>query len=351
MPLPHKSEFLFNKGARDFMVEEIPLYNFSGSGEHLILKVRKREITTWEMLKIVSVQIGVPKREIGYAGLKDKHGLTIQYISIPKEYESSLKNFNHQEIKILDLTYHSNRLRVGHLKGNIFKVRLKKVLNLHRNIVESVLDWIDNNGMPNYFGKQRFGRDGNNYIEGKRIVDGELRVRDRRVREFLISSYQSHLFNLWLSRRVELSLLLEEFREDEVETILGFAGGTLKGLKTQKNFFKLLKGDIMMHYPYGKIFFLDELVRESERFYLKNIAPTGLLSGRKVKLSEKTSFDIEKEFMDSGVYEKGSRRYAWIFPRNIKRDYIPQKAHLEIEFFLPKGAYATVLIDFLRGRD
>ena len=347
-PINSKNEFVFNPSPRDFTVEEIPLYEFSGEGEHLILKVRKKELTTWEMLDIISGYVGIRRREIGYAGLKDKHAMTIQSISIPLKYRDKLENFSHEKIKILNMTQHNNKIRIGHLKGNRFRIRLKKVLGVQKDKLDSMLDWIESNGVPNYFGEQRFGTDGNNWIDGKKLIDGSLKIRDRKSREFLISSYQSYLFNRWLSKRVEISLLLENFSERETEKHLGFDTGRLKGTKTQEMFFKILDGDLMMHYPYGRVFYVEDLQSEADRFATKDIAPTGLLAGKKVKRAEAFARTIESEY-DEEINENGSRRYAWVQVEDIEKRYIEEKAHYELSFRLPKGSYATNVLDVLRG--
>ena len=347
-PLNHSNNFVFNPNPRDFSVEEIPLYEFSGNGEHLIVKLRKKDLTTWEALDILSNYLGIPKREFGYAGLKDKHAITIQYISMPKKAKELLDKFEHPKIKILEKYYHNNKIRVGHLKGNKFWVRFKKVLDTQKEKIESVLSWIEKNGMPNYFGVQRFGVSGNNYLEGKDIIDGKLKIRDRKKREFLIGAYQSYLFNSWLVDRINLSKLLESFSESEVEQILNFPKNSLKNVKSQKNWFKLLDGDLFMHYPYGKIFYEDTNIA-SERFLKKDISPTGLLPGKRVKLSKDLAFEIEKRY-NVNLKESGSRRYGWIFPEINTKKYIPQKAWYELEFYLLKGSYATVLVDFLKGK-
>jgi len=347
-PLNIKNEFVFNSSARDFTVEEIPLYEFTGEGEHLILKVRKKELTTWEMLDVISNHLGIKRRDIGYAGLKDKHAMTIQYISLLASSATKLDTFTHDKIKILETKRHNNKIRVGHLKGNRFQIRLKKVLGIQKDKINSVLKWIKANGVPNYFGNQRFGTDGNNWVDGKKIIDGKLKIRDRKTKEFLIGSYQSYLFNQWLSKRVEISLLLEQFSEQEVESLLKLNQGSLANTKEQTQFFKLLEGDLMMHYPYGRVFHIEELSTEAQRFASKDIAPTGLLAGDKVKRAQGIAEEIEKEF-DQPTNQRGTRRYAWIEVSNIEKKYIEEKAHYEIGFFLPKGSYATNVLDVLRG--
>jgi len=111
-------------------------------GEHLVLQVRKKDLTTWEMLDAISNHVGIRRRDMGYAGLKDKHAMTIQYISVMAVHEEKLKGFAHDKSKILSMVRHNNKIRVGHLKGNRFKIRLKKVLGVQKDKFDSVLKWI-----------------------------------------------------------------------------------------------------------------------------------------------------------------------------------------------------------------
>ena len=349
MPLSNKNEFYFNPSSRDFIVEEIPLYPFSGEGEHLIIKLRKKDLSTWEALDILCNSLGVKKKEIGYAGLKDKYALTIQYISIPAKYEERLSNLSDSRIKILKTTRHNNKIRVGHLKGNRFFLRFKKVLGVQEQKINSILDWIEAEGMPNYFGMQRFGNDKDNYLLGKEIAHGKRKLKDKKMSEFLVSAYQSYLFNNWLSKRIALSKLIDEFSEAEVERIENLPKGSLDGVKKQKQFFKLLDGELMMHYPFGKLFNIDNPLNEAIRFRAKDISPTGAISGYKNRSAESVAWLIEKEFCDKDIKTRGTRRYAWVFPTDIEKKYIPQKAHYELSFTLPKGSYATVLVAMLKG--
>jgi tRNA pseudouridine13 synthase len=347
-PLAHTNDFVFNSSPRDFTVEEIPLYDFAGEGEHAIALVRKKELTTWEMVKILSEHFGIKQREIGYAGLKDKHAMTMQYVSFPAKYEASLAHFSHDSIKILSTTRHTNKIRIGHLKGNRFSLRFKKVLGIQQAKIDSVLDWIEVNGVPNYFGDQRFGLDGNNWETGKAIVEGRYKERNRRTREFLVSAYQSYLFNAWLGRRMEISRVLESFGEAETEQVLGLARGALAGTKSQPHFFKLLSGDVMMHYPFGRIFHADDVAEEAIKFHARDRCPTGLIAGKRALRALGAAQELESNY-EVAIKENGSRRYAWIFPNEIARKYLPEKAHYELSFTLQKGAYATNVVDLLRG--
>jgi tRNA pseudouridine13 synthase len=227
---------------------------------------------------------------------------------------------------------------------------LKKVLGIQKEKLDSALKWIKANGVPNYFGNQRFGTDGTNWIDGKKILEGELKIRDRKTREFLIGSYQSYLFNQWLSKRMEINLLLEKFSEEETEQVMKLPEGSLKGTQAQHHFFKLLEGDIMMHYPYGRLFEAEDLSKEAERFISKDIAPTGLVPGSKTRRASGVARVLEEEF-DETMKLYGARRYAWIQVTDIKSQYIEEKAHYELGFVLPKGCYATNVLDVLRGKN
>jgi len=348
-PVKMKNNFIFNPTSRDFIVDEIPLYEFTGEGEHLIVHVRKKDMTTWEMISAIAKYCKIKQRDIGYAGLKDKNAMTMQYISLlAKGNEEKLQTFNHDKIKILSTTRHNNKIRTGHLKGNHFKVRLKKVLGVQKDKLDSVLKWVKKNGVPNYFGNQRFGNHGDNWKDGKAILEGSLKIRDKKMRTFLINAYQSYLFNNWLSKRIELSMLLEAFSEVDAEKVFELPEGSLKNTKKQAHFFKLLEGDLMMHYPFGRVFELESMEEEAKRFSEWDIAPSGLIAGTRASRTDKVSGLIEKNY-DDEVSENGSRRYAWIRVTDIKKTYVEERAHYELEFTLPKGSYATNVLDVLRG--
>lgn len=298
------------------------------------------------MLEIISTHTGCKIRDIGYAGLKDKNAMTIQHISIHKNYEEQIDSFSHPQIKILEKTYHNNKIKMGHLKGNKFFIRLKRVQAIDKIKLESALEKIAQFGMANYFGFQRFGIDGDNYLKGEQIIQGKLKERNRKLRQMYINAYQSYLFNSWLSKRIEISKMIENFEPNEISEKLDISVANLKEIKKQPHPFKLLLGDLMGHYPFGKIFYAQDLQSESQKFFEKDRVPTGLLAGKKAKLAQDDAIKIEKEF-DAHTNEIGSRRYAWIFPTNISSEYKEEKNHFEVSFELPKGSYATELISEL----
>ena len=346
--LAHSSiDFHFKQSPRDFVVEEIPLYEFSGEGEHLVLFVRKKNLSTPEMIGQIARYLDIKNRDIGYAGLKDKHAMTKQYISVHKKYEEALENFNHEGIKIISKVYHNNKIKIGHLKGNRFYIKIKKVNPTSAKKIDEALKNISQNGIPNFFGYQRFGNDGDNHILGEKLAKGEAKERNPRVKKLLINAYQSHLFNLWLSRRLEINSLVNSFKAQEIETLLNMPNNEVQKMKEQKHPFKLINGDVMEHYPHGKLF--DYEVEDLERFNDRAISVTGLLCGNKVRHATGLAREIEKTF-DDEINADGARRYAWIYPTEVEGRFNQVEAQYEMNFTLPKGSYATVLIEEIAKR-
>ncbi|ANV97529.1 tRNA pseudouridine(13) synthase TruD [Helicobacter enhydrae] len=350
-------DFYFSQNPRDFVVNEIPLYPASDDGEHLMLQVRKKGLSTPEMLKILSSVLGCPQREIGYAGLKDKNALTTQYITIPARFqnilEGNLEVLQENQIKILHTAQHRNKMRIGHLKGNAFFIRLKKVSPLNAQKIDQALGEIALWGMPNYFGYQRFGKFGDNYLEGKKLVSKKKKYN--KIEQFLVSSYQSYLFNQWLSNRILLSRLCNDFDAKEIkkasQTLNFPLSLDFQSLIEQKQPFKIVRGDLLHHYPYGKLFALQDLSQEVERFAKQEIVPCGVLSGKKITLPQDEAWALSERYIDEQVTESGSHRFAWVFPQNIQGEYIPQKAHFELSFELPKGSYATILLECIAQKE
>jgi tRNA pseudouridine13 synthase len=327
-----KIDVLFKQNKDDFVVTEIPLYDFAGEGEHIVVKLRKKDLSTWDALQIIADSIGCKLRDIGYAGLKDKNAMTIQHISIPKQFEEKINSFAHENIKFLETVNH-----------NKFIIRLKRVSPMDSKKIEQALGKIATYGIPNYFGVQRFGAFGDNHEKGQQIVEGTLKEKRRNLKQMYLNAYQSFLFNSWLSKRVEISKLIEAFEPKEICEKVGLPQDIVKQMKAQEHPFKMLPGELMSHYPFGKIFIAEELDVESDKFYKKDRVPTGLLPGKRVKISEGLAQEFEKDF-DKKTFEDGARRFAWVFPDEIESNYKEDKNWFELSFTLPKGSYATQVI-------
>jgi len=323
-PLSHDPiTFSFAQSIKDFVVEELPSQTFSDNGDTLILKIKKKNLSTWDLLRILSTKLRLPTDKMGHAGLKDKHATTTQYISIPYKYKDELEGFSSEGIKIMAMFRHNRSLKTGELKGNRFFVRLKHVAPHAAGRLEKNFRLIEKNGMPNYFGYQRFGKGKDNFDQAKEVAYGEAHIQDKKVRSLLISAYQSHFFNAWLAQRVTL-------------------------MKEQKTpLLPLLQGEVMMPYSDGDTFSPKINRKVEEDYKAKKIVPTGLLPGRKVWRSREEAGELEAQFDDGFIHEKGHRRAAWVFPSDMSYKYIFDKEYVELEFTLPKSAYATVVIENL----
>lgn len=202
--------FKFIQNEEDFIVEEQPI-KFSLSGNFLVLKIKKTNCDTWELIDRIAKFLNVYSNEIGYAGLKDKRATTTQYITIPKKYSKEIKNFRSKKIEILETFLHNEKLNIGDLEGNRFKINLYDVEISDINHIQKIIKIISKNGMPNYFGYQRFGKEVVDNIEkAKNVVYGKEIIKDKKLSKMLVSAYQSSFFNAWLVERLKLSK--EEFK-------------------------------------------------------------------------------------------------------------------------------------------
>jgi len=292
--------FSFKQNKYDFIVTELPIEEYGNSGNYIILKIKKIFMTTWELLTYIADTLDIDEHKIGYAGLKDKNATTTQYISIPQLRGNIKKLLDNKQVEVLGEYKSKSKINIGQLKGNNFKITLHDVKEENITQIYQVLSKIQKHGIPNYFGYQRFGED-YNFEKAKAVVYGDEMIINKKVEHLLISAYQSYFFNAWLSTRVEAS--------------------------KEKNLNKLeiLEGDLFF---------------DKEKKVI-----SGLLPGRKVKRSSSLAYEIEKEFDDEYIHAKGYRREAWIKVTNIKNKFNKEKEELVLEFDLPKGSYATVVIE------
>lgn len=341
-----KIDFDFQQSIERFFVEEIPLYAFSGTGNYLILKIKKTDMSTWKLITVLAKACSVQERDIGYAGLKDKNATTIQYISLPKQYEKELyKNLTTLKIEIVEKTCHKTPIKIGHLKGNRFSIMLHHVSEKNALAFEKAAQKMQTSGIPNYFGYQRFGEDSKSYLQGKEIAHSGKRLKGSKEK-LLVSAYQSHLFNEWLSSRVKLSSVISSHNATEAAKKLKYPLELVKALQKQPQFFKLFLGDVMMHYPHGKTDFVKDMTQSSQAFKSGNIAPTGLLCGANTLRAKSDAYYLEESFDDTEMGSlPGDRRFAWIWPKDVTIQYDKETKKLTVDFFLPKGAYATTFLE------
>ena len=320
---PSKIDFVFAQSKEDFRVDEIPNREFAGRGKYLIARVQKQEVTTWDMVAVFARYLNVEANEIGYAGLKDKHATTTQYLSFDARYTAALKKFRHKNIKILETIKDTKSIRMGDLAGNRFGINLYNIDNIKAGRIEKTVHKIQKDGLVNYFGYQRFGKEQDALQQAKEMLAGEGFVKDSKVKNFLVSVYQSHLFNEWLKKRVELS---------------------------QSGKFKLFTGDVFMTMTQEeKLFTPKELPLQD--FLAHKVTPTGLLPGRGAFRARGKAREIEKEFDDEYLPYKGYRRAAIVWPSEFSLKLYAKEKRTHLRFVLPKGAYATSLIEALKGEE
>ncbi len=318
-------EFSFEQNEKDFIVDEIAHVDYKkNKGNFLIIHVKKVEMTTWDMIAVFAKFLNIPAEKIGYAGLKDKHATTTQYISVEVKFEKALKKFRHKQIRIMGTNKHNHSIRMGDLAGNRFHINLYGVNNIEAGRIEKLARKSQTQGLPNYFGYQRFGRDEDSIEQAKSMIEGELHIEDSKLKKFLISIYQSVFFNEWLKERVLLS------REEN------------------DGKYKLLEGDIYQTLE-GKLFTPKKM--PSQDFADAKLMPTGLLCGRDVYRSRDAAREIEEKYDDLFLYEKGLRRPAVIFPKDIVSKYNKDFNVYSIAFTLPKGSYATVFLENIANRN
>ena len=324
--LPYVCKDVVGTGGRirqeteDFHVEELPLYLPDGKGSHSYAFIEKRNLSTRDVfLKLL--EAGIPERNIGVAGLKDKAAVARQWMSVPRKYEDALKGLDDfDDIRILELSRHKNKLAIGHLAGNRFKLRVRGSEAEAMELARVSIETIESIGMPNFFGPQRFGNYGNNAMDGYKILMGERVPGGRQLKRFFISSLQSALFNLNVSWRIE------------------------RGLYTA-----LLDGDWAKKHDTGGEFEVTELDKELPRVTNNEISALLPLYGKKIKMAASDAGKLEQEVLDhceiswdAFTGRRGARRITRIFPKDIELE--AETDGYSVSFTLPKGAFATVFM-------
>ena len=307
----------------DFIVEEVPLYQFSDSGGFSFLLLEKTDLSSLELVKVIRECLDLKDHEVGLAGWKDKRAVTRQWISLPFEKTSAdrLAPMADRGIRILQKRRHSNKLRTGHLLGNRFSVLIRKPDPQAKDRALSVIQRLQKQGLPNFYGAQRFGARGDNPQKGLALLQGKYRLSSVRQRKLLISACSSLIFNLTLKNRMERDL-----------------------------FARLLPGDIAKKHDTGGLFLVGDAVEEQPRADRLEISATGPIWGKKMRRAQDEAGGLEERILTSQgltpeVFHKqpGSRRPLRVVPRELTMQ--PESEGLRLEFFLPKGSYATVLLD------
>jgi tRNA pseudouridine13 synthase len=348
------------------------------------LYLEKRGLTTYQAMTSIARRLGMPTQDIGYAGLKDARAVTRQMISLDSVESRRVGALELPGIRILRVTRHRNKLKVGHLAGNLFTIRVRAVDEEAVSLAEAVLSEMCRRGVPNYFGAQRFGARRNTHLLGYALLRGDaqafarlylgqprtwenpelraaraafdagdhaaalaqwpstlvqerrvlaalmrhdadpqpaLRVLDKKLRRLFVSAYQSHLFNRLLAQRI----------------------GTFDKLET---------GDVAFIHASGAAFVVEDQHVEQPRAERLEISPSGPLFGPKMLLAKgrpgRRELDLLREsglsladFRLPGVRLKGARRPFRIPLEDVKVDW---DAGLVLRFRLPPGSYATEVL-------
>lgn len=190
----------------DFQVVEIPSYEITGEGEHCLLNIRKRGANTGWVAGQIARFAGVRPVDVGFAGRKDRHADTTQWFScwLPGRPDPEWRSFNAEGVEILDVRRHDRKLKKGALRANRFTIVIRDLScgEAGQSAVAERLEKIKQEGVPNYFGEQRFGQSMQNLLAADQLLKREIRVKDRQRRGLYLSAARSYLFNSSLEESV-----------------------------------------------------------------------------------------------------------------------------------------------------
>jgi len=308
----------------DFRVDEFPAYEPSGDGEHLLVRFEKTGLNTPDAVRRLAEAIDCDPRDASWAGLKDRHAITTQWASFHRVDPEAALGLELPGIRVLAAARHGNKLRTGHLRGNRFRIVVREPEG-DADLALELLEQLRTNGVPNYFGEQRFGIDGRNLLDARAwLIEGGRAPRDRFRRKLLVSTLQSQAFNLWLLERLEAGRLA-----------------------------RVVPGDLLRKEDSGGLFINEDPAEDQRRMDGWELSATGPIYGLKMRNPEGEALALEQDVMErTGItvdtfarvrkLAAGTRRVARVRPANASVDTVPEG--LSIGFDLPKGAYATVVL-------
>jgi len=313
--------------AADFCVQEIPAYAPQGEGDHCFVRVRKTGITSYEAAARLARALGIRSVDVGMAGLKDRRAVTEQWLSLPGARPGDALALELPDLTVLEAALHPQKLRTGHLRGNRFRIRLVECQQadaLER--AKAVLERLVLTGFYHYFGPQRFGRDGRNAEQGRAMLAGGSPPRDRRTRRLVLSALQSEIFNDYLVQRCQAAPMDRP-----------------------------MDGELVQRCDSGGVFEATDLEEVAGRMAAGAVVVTGPLFGPKLKRAREGSAAreleervLERAGLQLGDFARwkklapGGRRPLVVRPSDADAD--PDGGGLWVQFTLPSGAYATVLL-------
>lgn len=316
----------------DFVVVEDLGFTPDGEGEHLLVNIRKNGCNTQFVADYLARFAGVHGRAVSYAGLKDRHAVTEQWfcLHLPGKETPDLSRFELEGCEVLAAARHRRKLRIGTLKGNNFTLVLRHISD--RDDVEQRLQAIAADGVPNYFGSQRFGHGGNNLTMARRWANDEIRVKERNKRSFYLSASRSALFNLVTSAR----------------------------LANQQQC-SVLAGDALQLSGRGSWFVAkeDELESVQQRVNDGELLITAPLPGDGEPGTAGTALDFEQqclaqqpELLSLLKRERvdPARRALLLQPQNMQWNWWDDVT-VELRFWLPAGSFATSVVREIMQQD
>jgi tRNA pseudouridine13 synthase len=381
----------------DFLVEEQPLYQPTGSGEHLYMLVQKRGMSTLDMVGVVARHFGVKRSAVGYAGLKDKHAITRQVVSVhvPGRRPEDFPSLEHERIGVLWVDMHANKLRPGHLRGNRFSVRIRGVDPRAALTANRVLERLRVTGVPNRFGEQRFGLLGNNHVVGRCLAKGDYdgaawallgpseehpQQHPRARALFAEGKYREAIQAYPFGARTEMMVLkhLAEgqdaqgaFRRLE-ETLVRYYlsafqsavfNAVLDARVRAGTFATLAEGDLAFKHDNGAVFAVDaatladpDTAARAERL---EISPSGPMWGEKMTRAQGEIGRLEEEALaaqgvsvedlsrgDARSRLEGKRRALRVplIDPEVEGGVDEHGGYVRCAFELPRGSFATVVL-------
>lgn len=371
--------------ARDFVVEELPLYPPGGQGEHTFFEIQKTGLATFVAVRLIARALGVPPNRIGYAGLKDAQAVTCQVLSVHGVSPEAVTALDLPGIQVMWAERHRSKLKIGHLRGNRFTVRVRGVDEAAMPACRAILGVLEQRGVPNYYGPQRFGIRGDSAQLGRLVVqrDAEGFVRafvgnphpaeselvreartrfeagqwadalsffpgsmaeERRVLQTLIRSQGDYRRAYWtLSKRLKI-FLLSAYQSELFNRVLDARLQTLDRVYT---------GDLAMKHPSHSVFVVEDEAVEQPRAARFEISPTGPIYGYKMMPARGQQGGLEAQMLagegltpehfrvERGIGAKGTRR-ALRF--QVHEPELWYDDGIVLRFWLARGCYATTVL-------
>ena len=305
-----------------FQVEEVLGFEPEGEGEHVFLFIEKRGLNTEQVVQQLARLAGLPLRQISYSGMKDRNAVTRQWFSVhlPGIDTVDFSQLNSTQLTVLRQRRHLRKLRRGVHQGNQFTICLSEIEG-DRDACDRSLQRLSQQGFPNYFGEQRFGRGGQNLHSAEALFAGTFKPK-KHLRGIYLSAARAYLFNEILSQRVR-----------------------------QGNWNSSLEGELLILNGSNSVFAAgtEDL---SQRLCSGDIHPSGALFGEPSKLQAGGEVaKLETEVLSgypqltAGLTRMGlkaERRALRTLPQGLSASWGPH--NLTLTFTLPSGTFATALL-------